>query len=86
MMTTNLAGRETAIVYSPKFREYGIPVLDGGSSFIVIGHCPWCGKILPVTLRDEWFNEIESRGFEAGDDSLPTEFTSDAWWRSRSDR
>jgi hypothetical protein len=34
---------ETAISYVPKFREYGISVLDGGSSFIVLRFCPWCG-------------------------------------------
>jgi len=26
--------------------EYGIPVRDGGSSIIVINHCPWCGVSL----------------------------------------
>lgn len=25
----------------------GIPVRDGGSSFIVIAFCPWCGKRVP---------------------------------------
>lgn len=25
---------------------YGIPVHDGGSSFIVIQYCPWCGATL----------------------------------------
>lgn len=25
---------------------YGIPVRDGGSSFIQISHCPWCGVTL----------------------------------------
>jgi hypothetical protein len=80
-MSTNLAGGETAILYAPKFREYGIRVLDGGSGFIVIDHCPWCGKALPAPLRTEWFNEIESRGFEAGDETIPAEFTSDAWWK-----
>jgi hypothetical protein len=23
---------------------YGVPVRDGGSSFIAISYCPWCGK------------------------------------------
>jgi hypothetical protein len=26
--------------------EYGIRVLDGGTSFVVIRHCPWCGAQL----------------------------------------
>lgn len=29
-------------------RDNGIRVLDGGSGFIVIEHCPWCGKAFPV--------------------------------------
>lgn len=24
--------------------EYGIRILDGGSSYLVISYCPWCGK------------------------------------------
>ncbi len=83
MMATNLAAGETAILYAPKFREYGIRVLDGGSSFIVIEHCPWCGKTLPGALRDAWFQEIESRGFEIGDEAIPAEFFSDAWWKAQ---
>lgn len=79
-MSSNLAGGETAIVYEAKFREYGISVLDGGSSFILINHCPWCGTVLPDTLRARWFKEVESRGFEVGDQNIPSELTSDAWW------
>jgi hypothetical protein len=50
---------ETAIIYIQKFREYGIRVLDGGSSFIVINFCPWCGKNLPASLRDEYVESVE---------------------------
>jgi hypothetical protein len=83
MMQTNLAGGETAVAYVSKFREYGIRVLDGGSSFIAIDHCPWCGKVLPAKLRDAWFEEIEARGFEVDDEAIPAEFTSEALWRTR---
>ena len=41
-----------AIHYYPKFREYGIPVLDGGSSYITMDFCPWCGTKLPISTRD----------------------------------
>jgi hypothetical protein len=27
--------------------EYGLFVHDGGSSFITINYCPWCGTKLP---------------------------------------
>ena len=26
--------------------QYGIPIHDGGSSFIRIDYCPWCGAFL----------------------------------------
>jgi hypothetical protein len=39
------------IHYSPKFREYGLIVHDGGTSFIVIRYCPWCGTRLPESSR-----------------------------------
>lgn len=28
--------------------SYGLPVHDGGSSWITISHCPWCGSVLPA--------------------------------------
>jgi hypothetical protein len=83
MMSSNLAGGETAIRYLPKFREYGITVLDGGSSFISIHYCPWCGTSLPGSLRDKWFEEIAARGYEV-DDEIPAELNSDAWWKATS--
>lgn len=33
--------------YSPRFREYGLIVHDGGSSSVRIWFCPWCGAGLP---------------------------------------
>lgn len=27
-------------------KEFGIPIHDGGSSYIKINYCPWCGKSL----------------------------------------
>jgi hypothetical protein len=81
MMESNLRDGETAIRYYPKFREYGILVLDGGSSFVQIRHCPWCGKPLPASLRNEWFEIIEAKGLEPEDAAIPQEMTSDAWWK-----
>ena len=83
MMSSNLAGGETAILYLPKFREYGIAVTDGGSSFIAIHYCPWCGTSLPASLRDKWFEEIASRSYKI-DDEIPAELSSGAWWKATS--
>lgn len=30
---------------------YGIPIHDGGSSFILINNCPWCGANLNENRR-----------------------------------
>ncbi len=41
---------DKVIFYYSSSDEYGIPVVDlmGGfvSSYIVISHCPWCGKYI----------------------------------------
>jgi len=73
-------GDETAVWYIPKFREYGIPVLDGGSSYIVLRFCPWCGAVLPLSLRDRWFEALEGRGLDTYGDDVPAGFLSDEWW------
>lgn len=76
---------EIPLNYNEKFREYGLKLLDGGSSNLIINHCPWCGNHFPRNLRDEWFDivfdELELDGPE--DQGLPEEMKSDAWWRSR---
>jgi hypothetical protein len=77
---------ETAIVYYPKVREFGIPVLDGGPSFIMISHDPFSGKALPKPLGDEWFAAVEKllgRPYVHGDTGVPAEFESESWWIAR---
>ena len=39
---------ENSIVFIQKTREYGVPIQDGGSSFLVMSFCPWCGKKIEV--------------------------------------
>jgi hypothetical protein len=72
-----------AIVYIPKFREYGIRILDGGTSFMKIEFCPWCGSRLPSDLRDAWFEELERLGLEPDSEALPNRLKTDAWWNSQ---
>jgi hypothetical protein len=69
--------------YSPKFREYGLLVHNGGSCKCHIRFCPWCGARLPESLRDEWFAEMERRGIDPWEGEIPTEFQSAAWWAER---
>jgi hypothetical protein len=82
-MARHLAEGEVAITYSPRFREYGIKILDGGSATQLITYCPWCGGKLPSSLRDEWFEIVEGLGLEAGDPQIPEEMSSAAWWQRR---
>jgi hypothetical protein len=42
---------EHIVYYSPEFKEYGIIIHDGGSSYSVIAFCPWCGAQLPRSKR-----------------------------------
>jgi len=70
----------TAVVYIPKFREYGLPILDGGTSFIAIQFCPWCGARLPDSLRDQWFDALETLGLTVDSVNIPEKFISDRWW------
>ncbi|MGE0768488.1 MAG: hypothetical protein AB7L90_18705 [Hyphomicrobiaceae bacterium] len=53
---------DVALVFHEIFGEYGIPVRDGGASYLLITHCPWCGAELPASSRDLWFDTLESAG------------------------
>jgi|GEM_PF-1574122 len=35
---------DAVITWDKSRRLYGIPIHDGGSSYIRIKYCPWCGK------------------------------------------
>ncbi len=37
---------DSLIHFSKKGQDYGLIIHDGGSSFISINYCPWCGKKL----------------------------------------
>lgn len=82
-MKRNLVNCEGGLVHVPKYREFGIAVLDGGLSYIVIKFCPWCGQKLPSSLRDEWFSKIEALDLEPNDPKIPTELLTGAWWEKR---
>jgi hypothetical protein len=69
------------IQYSDRFDEYGIVIHDGGNSSIIINYCPWCGKELPKSKRDEWFDTLEKLGFiNPLEEDIPMEFKSNLWW------
>jgi hypothetical protein len=37
---------DAIVRFHKKTKDYGIPIHDGGSSFIEIEFCPWCGTKL----------------------------------------
>jgi hypothetical protein len=51
--------QKVPISYYTKFREYSIELCQKGV-FQDIYYCPWCGTKLPSSLREEWFNYLES--------------------------
>jgi hypothetical protein len=74
---------DNLICYNASKDEYGIIVHDGSSSYIIIYHCPWCGKKLPESKRDLFFCTIEALGYKSYDENIPPEFQTDEWWRKR---
>jgi hypothetical protein len=37
---------DCVITHDTKGKTFGLPIHDGGSSYIKINHCPWCGEQL----------------------------------------
>ena len=79
-MVEAMADQESGVVYVPKFREYGLRISDGGSSYRLIRICPWCGAKLPSSLRSDWFDALERMSIDASDEkAIPEEYQDDTW-------
>jgi len=73
---------DSIINYVARFDEYGIPIRDGGASFIQINYCPWCGTKLPPSKRDEWFRKLEDLCYDSPlTEEIPENFNSSDWYR-----
>jgi hypothetical protein len=69
------------IYYCDKFDEYGLIIHDGGTGFYLIHHCPWCGKELPLSKRDLWFDILERMGFDdPHEQEIPEDFNTSKWY------
>jgi hypothetical protein len=79
--SVNFDNVDFPIVYFEKFDEYGLKILDGGNSSILIEFCPWCGQKLPNSKREQWFEEIEKLGIDAWSENIPEKYLSDKWYR-----
>lgn len=51
------------VIYIPHFQEYGLPIYDGGSSYVLIKYCPWCGAKLPKSRRNKWLSKMSELGY-----------------------
>jgi hypothetical protein len=80
-LTMAVSDADVPIVYESKVREIGLSVGDGGSAYLLLEFCPFCGSKLPPSLRDRWFDQLELSGFEPGDFDIPVDLTTDRWWR-----
>lgn len=76
----NIKSSDQIVIYEQKFDEYGIVIHDGGDSYIEIKYCPWCGKELPKSKRDLWFEKLEEMGIDSPcEEKIPKEFKTDLW-------
>lgn len=82
MLDSAVGDEDIPIIYVPHFREYGVSILDGGTSYLLISYCPWCGSKLPESKRLEWFEVLEQLGLEPGDSEIPAEMLREAWWQN----
>jgi hypothetical protein len=79
--SSNFEDVDRPIIYNSKFDEYGIKIMDGGSSSIEINYCPWCGERLPNSRRDEWFDILEKLGIDPWGGDVPEIFRTDEWYK-----
>lgn len=86
-MDAELSKDDSILYYSTRYREYGvkIPKSTGG---ILMDYCMFCGKKLPNSVSDEWFETLEKeygleRPLTADKKKVPQEFLTDKWWKNR---
>jgi hypothetical protein len=80
--------KERIALYIPEFREHNIRVSE--SILQEMFFCPWCGKKFPESLREKFFDTLES-DYNISTDigeyktrpDIPSEFQSDEWWKKR---
>ncbi len=64
------------------FDEYGILIHDGSGTYEIIEYCSWCGKKLPGSKRDEWFDALEKMGYDDPlNQEISEEFKGTEWYK-----
>lgn len=68
------------VLYVPPFQEYGLPINDGGSSFILIKYCLWCGTKLPKSKRNSWVSKMSKLGYTSPfSEDVPDIYLTEDW-------
>lgn len=75
------------LAYSPKWREYGV-IIPNSSTIMLMDYCMFCGKKLPLSLRNKWFDVLEEEyrldvSISNYKKKVPAEFLTDEWWKKR---
>jgi len=91
LMSDSINDQRIQIGYDPITRDYFIPLLYKGevTALQCLYHCPWCGKKLPSSLNNTWFEILEKEyGLDDPDSKqqellIPQEFKTDEWWKKR---
>ena len=86
-MDRGLVSDAHVLHYSAKYREYGI-IIPKSTGCMLMDYCMFCGKKLPISVRDEWFEILEKEyGLESPCEEdkkkVPKEFLTDEWWQQR---
>lgn len=83
-----LSNKIAPLYYSDRLREYFLHNFfdpTGG----VLAVCPWCGKKLPTSLREEYHDATQALNLPYEIDAffdpekLPKEFQTNEWWKKR---
>jgi hypothetical protein len=86
-MDAELAKKGAILCYSQRYREYGIKIPQS-TGYMIMDYCLSCGKKLPFSVRDEWFDILEKEyglesPMEEDKKKVPQEFWTEEWWKTR---
>jgi hypothetical protein len=70
------------IKYFSKFDEYYL-TLPRARGVMVLRFCPWCGKKLPDSRRQQWMDEMDKLNIPDPlfSEAIPRVYQSDEWYR-----
>jgi hypothetical protein len=75
-------GEPSVILYTPKWRSYGLVIGGDSDDQFFLSFCPFCGRKLPEDLADEHFDAVRDNTGKPLD-PIPEEFETDEWWKKR---